>query len=253
MEKNLELESPLSNDWKDLYSSKTNCTTYFEKYVLSQLKNPLILCLDRLDRIFPYQEVAVGFLELLRVWYEKAQDSPIWQKLRLVLSYSSEVYIQLDNKSSPFNVGFLIKLPEFTQAQVQQLARLHKVNLTESEIQLLMELENGHPYLVEQALSHLKIEESSSLEEILQIAATEAGIYCDHLRYLLSLISERPKLLEAYRKIIAATNPIRLNSFQTYQLHSIGLVYIERDGCCRPFCNLYRQYFIEQINLLNSN
>ncbi len=87
----------------------------------------------------------------------------------------------------------------------------------------------------------------SPLEEILRVAATEAGIYRNHLRHLLRLISQRSELLEADKKVIAATSPIRLNPFQPYQLHSMGLVHLPKNDVT-PRCNLYRQYFLDQLN-----
>ena len=244
----LGLENRLADYWHEEFStSKVNCQNYFESYLLAKIESPLVLCLDEVERIFPYQEVAAEFLTLLRAWHEEAKVRESWKRLRLLIAHSTEVYIRLDINSSPFNVGLPIELPEFSQEQVQQLAQLHEVNLTESKVKQLMDLVNGHPYLVEQTLSHLKTYRETSLKEILQKAATEAGIYRNHLLHLLRLLRKRPELSEMYKKVIAATSPIRLGSFQAYKLHSMGLVHLQENNVT-PRCNLYQQYFIERLD-----
>ena len=247
VQKTLGLANKLANHWEDNCTPKTNCKDYFEKYLLPQTNSPLVLCLDEVDRIFPYQKVATEFLGMLRAWHEQAKVIQIWKRLRLIIAHSTEVYIKLNINSSPFNIGELIELKDFNEEQFNYLAQLHKVNLTEIEVKQIMDLVNGHPHLVTQTIEYLKTNTSTSLEEILLTATTEAGIYRDHLRHLLRLIHQRSELLEAYRQVVTAAHPIRLDSFQAYKLHSMGLVHREMNAV-KPSCNLYRQYFIAQIN-----
>ena len=64
---------------------------------------------------------------LLRGWYESAKQvdriGKIWQKLRLMVVHSTEVYPSLDTNHSPFNVGIAIDLPEFNLQQVENIAK----------------------------------------------------------------------------------------------------------------------------------
>jgi hypothetical protein len=63
------------------------------------------------------------------------------QKLRLVVVYSTEEYVDLDINRSPFNIGLPLHLPEFTQPQVQDLAQRHGLNWSSGkEVTALMEL-----------------------------------------------------------------------------------------------------------------
>ena len=245
----LGLENQLKKYWNEQFSTpKINCNQYFEKYILAQVNSSLILCLDELDRVFPYQEVASEFLGLLRAWHEQAKFRPIWKKLRLVIVHSTEVYIPLNINSSPFNVGFLIELSEFNQQQIQQLAKLHSVECSESELQQLIDLVGGHPYLIEQAFSHLKINGNSSLQKLLQTSATEAGIYHNYLQNLWRMLRQQGDLAEALRKILMATNPVRLEVEQARQLYRMGLVYLQGNDV-KLRCNLYRQYFSERLGV----
>jgi hypothetical protein len=88
----------------------------------------------------------------LRSWYEETKDISVWQKLRVVMAHAVEVYIPLPTHRSPFNVGLAIELPSFSQEQVQDLAERHELQLTKSELQQLMKLTGGFPYLIRLAL-----------------------------------------------------------------------------------------------------
>lgn len=245
----LGLENQLEKYWNERFSTpKMNCTQYFEKYILAQANSSIVLCLDEVDRVFPYEEVASEFLGLLRAWHEQAKTRSVWKKLRLVIVHSTEVYIRLNINSSPFNVGFPIELPEFNQQQIQQLAKLHSVECSESELKQLIDLVGGHPYLVEQAFSHLKINGNSSLEKLLQTSATEAGIYHNYLQHLWRMLRQQGDLLEALKKILMANNPVRLEVEQARQLYRMGLVYLQGNDVTLR-CNLYRQYFGEALGV----
>ncbi len=98
------------------------------------------------------------------------------------MAYSTEVYIPLNIHQSPFNVGEEIDLPEFSEEQVQNYAEQHQLNWNNSQVKQLRNMVGGHPFLVQQALSHLKSPQHTTVEQFLQAAPTEAGIYRNHLR-----------------------------------------------------------------------
>ncbi|HBB36182.1 MAG TPA: molecular chaperone Tir, partial [Cyanobacteria bacterium UBA9273] len=163
--------------------------------------------------------------------------------------HSTEVYIPLNINESPFNVGLPIELPEFTLSQVQELARQHGQNWSQSLVEQLMAMVGGHPYLVEQAFSHYQINSHDSLAQLLQAAATDAGIYANHLRHLWRILQQYPDLAEALGQVVEADSPVRLESLQAYKLHSMGLVK-KQGNEVRLSCNLYRQYFREHLGEL---
>ncbi|NER95233.1 MAG: molecular chaperone Tir, partial [Symploca sp. SIO1B1] len=149
----MELPNRIADYWdEEMFTSKVNSTDYFQEYLLVQADTPLVLCLDEVERVFPYPEVATEFLGLLRYWHELARINPIWERLRLVMAYAREVYITLNINKSPFNVGLPIELPEFTSEQVQELAQRHGLDLNLEQVQQLIEMVGRRPYLVEQAI-----------------------------------------------------------------------------------------------------
>ncbi|NET04686.1 MAG: molecular chaperone Tir [Symploca sp. SIO2B6] len=246
----LELENKLTYYWdREFSTSKVNCTIYFEKYLLAQNNKPLVLCLDEVERVFDKREVAGDFFGLLRAWHEQGRVSTIWKRLRLVVAHSTEVYIPLHINESPFNVGVSIELPEFTLEQVRYLGQLHDLDWTDAQVKQLMDIVGGHPHLVEQAFSHLKVNKNISLEQLLETAATEEGLYSSHLRRLWRVIEQQTELLEALKKVVATDTTDTLVSLEpilAYRLHSMGLVDWKGNKVMTR-CNLYRQYFKNRI------
>ena len=143
--------------WQDVPGDAMEKSDEYLEELLLRVKSPVLLVLDEVDRVFPYTEVAVAFLGLLRAWREKGVTEDPWTKLRMVLVYSTEVYVQMPVSVSPFNVGFPVELEEFTPAQVLDLAGRHGLSewREEMEVRLLRGLVGGHPYLVRLALYHL--------------------------------------------------------------------------------------------------
>ena len=253
------LDNKLQDYWdEDFSSSKVNCTDYFEKYLLAQIENPLVLCLDPVERVFPYGEVSEVFFSLLRIWHENAKVQEIWKKLRLIIVHSTEVYADLDINPSPFeNVRSPVKLPGFTQAQVEKLAANQRLNLTPDKVNKLMALVGGYPSLIQQAFSYIKnygkmSSEEQFLEELLRNAPTEAGIYSEHLRGLLDRLQKYPELLEAFKKVLTEENAVRLEWMQAYKLEGMGLVEMQGNDC-RVRYDLYRRYFSDRLGMKNDN
>jgi RNAse (barnase) inhibitor barstar len=241
----LQLESTLDEYWDEDMGSKVSCTIYFEGYVLEKIKNSLILGLNEVNRVFEYPEIAEEFFSLLRSWYEQARTRKIWQKLRLVLTYSTEVYIPLQLNQSPFNVGLPLKLPLFTSQQVMTLAHRYGLEWTSTQNKQLMEMVGGHPYLVQLAFYYMCRREVM-LKQLLQEAATESGIYSDSLRRLLAVLQAEPALENAYKQVISSEHPLKLASLLAYKLDSLGLINLHGD-LVTASCELYRLYFQNQL------
>ncbi len=243
----LGMPNRLAEYWDEQFStSKMNCTHYFERYLLAASDGPFVLCLDEVERLFPYDKVASDFFGLLRAWHEQAKTRNIWKKLRLVVVHSTEVYVPLKVNESPFNVGVPIELPELTPEQVQNLARHYGLFWDLAQVKQLMDMVGGHPYLVQQAFHHLKINTSMTLEQLLQSAATEAGIYANYLRRYWCIIQQHSDLTEALKTVVTTTETVRLEPSQAYKLNSMGLVHLSGNEVTIG-CNLYRQYFCHRF------
>jgi AAA-like domain len=238
----LKLENKLKDYWDtEILGSNGNCTAYFEEYLLEEIDCPVVLGLDEVDRVFPHIEVIEDFLGMLRSWHEQGKISPIWKQLRLVMAHSTEVYIPLDMNQSPFNAGVPVELQEFDAKQVRELACLHNLNWTDIQLEKLMRMVGGHPYLARLAMYQVSCGKVT-LEKLLQEAPTEAGIYSNHLRRQLEILQQAPELALALKNVVTSPEPVELDSMQIYKLHSMGLVE-RQDNHVIPRCNLYREYF----------
>ena len=244
----LHIPNQLDDYWDEIFGSKVNCKDYFEKYLLPQIDTPLVLGLDEIDRVFQYPDIAEDFLGLLRAWHEESKRRDIWKKLRLIVVHSTEVYIPMNINQSPFNVGLPVDLPEFNAGQIQDLAARHNLQWSEAEVEKLMAIVGGHPYLVRVALYHIS-RCDMMLNELKESAIADAGIYSDHLRRQLWNLEEYPELAQGMREVATADSPVQLKAMQAFKLDSLGLVKLQGNECV-PRCELYRQYFRSHLSAI---
>ena len=162
----LGLEDRLAAVWKEIYSGSYNATAYFQDYLLKELEQPLVLALDNTDLVFEHESIAADFCKLLRNWHDlprrSDRHSPTWQKLRLIIVHATEIYGALDINASPLaGVGVLIDLPEFSFEQVQNLVQRYGLLWEPAEIQALIDVVGGHPYLVQLGLEQIRHQQVS--------------------------------------------------------------------------------------------
>ncbi|HLO86437.1 MAG TPA: AAA-like domain-containing protein [Nostocaceae cyanobacterium] len=237
----LEISPNLDDYWDEEIGSKLSCSFYFKNYLLKQIKESLVLAFNEIDQIFEYPELAREFFPMLRSWYEEARTDTDWQKLRLVVVYSTEEYVALDINRSPFNIGLPLNLPEFTQSQVKDLAQRHGLNWSDQEVMALMELVGGHPSLVRIALYYI-CTQGITLNELLQESIASNSIFHNHLWRQWITLQNNPQLVKAMQTIITSEKGCSIDPIQAYKLESQGLIY--HDGKqIKPRCELYRAYF----------
>jgi hypothetical protein len=234
-----------TDDWDEIFGANSNCDEFFEKYLLNDDDDrPLTIAIENLDRIFLHEVIEVDFCGLLRGWHEQGKHDKRWGKLRLVLAYSMESFTTKDINQSPFNVGTPIDLDEFTIAQVQELAALH--GLSPSQIEPILELIGGHPYLVRLAFYNLA-SGATSAEQILQSAATDVGLFSKHLTTRLAKLEKDVELSAILRSLVNSPQPIRFDLATTAKLDGMGLILRTETGV-KIRNELYRRYFQNRLS-----
>ncbi|MBD2091565.1 AAA-like domain-containing protein [Microcoleus sp. FACHB-1515] len=241
----LDVEPRLDEHWDDEIGSKLSCTFYLKNYLLKQIDSPIVLLFNEIDRFFEHPEFAQEFFPLLRSWYEDARRNVNLQKLRLVVIYSTEEYVSLNINQSPFNVGLPLRLPEFTPQQVQDLVERHGLNWGVKEVEQLIALVGGHPALIRIALYHVCTQQIS-LEQVLQGAIENGGIFQNHLWHQWVNLQKNPSLVEALAVMLGDRPDVAINPIQTYKLESQGLIRREGEHTVAR-CELYRIYFKQQL------
>jgi hypothetical protein len=206
---------------------------------------PFVLAIDEADILFQ-AEFLYDFFGMLRSWHN-ARANPLkkktWKNMDLVLVTSTEPYLFIErDHESPFNVGEILGLSDFSLPQVQELNALHDAPLFADEVNGLYELLHGQPYLTRKAFYKLK--SGLTPEQVLDKASDDDGPFGDHLRnYFLRLLNH-PELAGALKQVAlgrGCSDP-RL----AYRLQGAGLVRSEA-GRIVPRCNLYALYFRERL------
>ncbi len=219
------------------------CTDYVRDQIIGRLKSPLVLAMDEVERMFD-TSYRSDFFGMLRAWHNKRANDIVWKKLDLALVTSTEPYEFIaDLNQSPFNVGEVIELHDFTFPQVVELNARHGKPLTPSNTQALMDLLNGHPYLTRKAL-YLVVTKQYSPLRLFSTAVKDDGPFGDHLRSHLFRLSSDEVLLGGFREIVLLNKSSNKNML--FRLRGAGLVKIDGDVVL-PRNKLYSDYFSKSL------
>ena len=224
----------------EFLSNKIICGKYFEECILNKLKKPLVLGFDESDLVIKYKDVSEDFFSMLRSWYEEAANKDIWKQIKLIITYSTEVNLDLPATQSPLNVGHGKILREFTEGEVLDLVKRHRLPWTGSEVSKLMKMVGGFPYLVRRALYDLSQNPKHTLDIFLKKATQDNGPYSDHLRRHLSILKRKPELENELTYIIKHKQAS--DYFCFIRLLAAGIVKGTQKNA-RPSIELYNIYF----------
>lgn len=249
--KGLDLPNKTEDYWEEISGGSYNCTEYFERYLLAQGTHPIVLALDNVDVVFNYPKIAANFFGMLRAWFESARydgmGSNLWQRIRLVVVYSTEVYVPLNIHQSPFNVGMFIELPPLSAEQIVILAERYQLRWSEQQATKLIERIGGNPYLVKLALDHCKDVSTNDVEALLHSISSLEGIYNEHLQRQFWALQPYEDLQVALARVMESSEPITLDLATMFKLEGMGLIRIVQRRAV-PACELYQEYFNGILN-----
>ena len=242
----LDLDDQVDEYWKRRLSNTQRCTRFMGKYLLPTLGQPLVLAMDEVETMFD-TTFRSNFFGMLRSWHNNRATKAIWKQLDLALVTSTEPYQLIDNlNQSPFNVGQIIDLTDFEASQVAELNERHNRILSSAELQKLMALTNGHPYLVRKALYLISSATMSALDLFAQ-SVNERGPFGDHLRYHLFRMYDKPELVQGFLQVARTHTCADERIF--FKLRGAGLVRRSDSGLeVVPRCQLYEQYFQQHLS-----
>jgi len=237
----LDISTPAS------ITSPWRCTRYVGRQILSHLEQPCVLALDNAESLFDttYRN---AFFSMLRSWHNNRADKKKWRQLDLVVVTSTDPYYYIEDlHQSPFNVGEVIELQDFTSTQVADLNQRHHAPLTAKEEQQLMKLVHGHPYLVRRAL-YLLASQRITPADLFAHATNERGPFGDHLRALLLLLHTYDETLRAaMQQVVHKHNCPDEALF--FRLRGAGLVRREQEQeAVVPRCPLYADFLRKHLN-----
>ncbi len=240
----LDLNSDIvESTWESRLSSGRKLTKLIERDVLPNIEAPVILVLDEVDRLL-LTDYHADFFGLLRSWHNLRSRRAVWERFGLLMAISTEPYLLInDLQQSPFNVGMMLYLQDFNATQISELNALYEAPVKENELQSLLHLLAGHPYLTRIGL-YTMVKDQLSFAQLKDIAVREQSPFIAHLRYQQQMLLSDPELQEGLVRVMK--NKQCQNDMVQYRLLKAGL--IKSDGhevICR--CDLYHQYFAQVL------
>jgi hypothetical protein len=241
----LGMKNRVDEYWDSPLNRYKRCTSYVEDYLLADIDGSLVLAIDEADSILD-TDFRSDFFGMLRAWHNNRARSQTWKRLDLALVISTEPYQLIENLyQSPFNVGEVIELADFTPEQITDLNRRHGTPLNPEQERQLIRLLGGHPYLVRRAL-YLIAKQLISTSDLFTLANGDRGPFGDHLRYHVFRLRGKEDLIEGLREVLR--HHTCEDKLIFFRLRGAGLVHEERNEIL-PRCKLYTDYFAEHLNV----
>jgi serine/threonine protein kinase len=240
----LRIPEAIDQYWHGRRTNIVKCSRYLSEHVIPTLKGSFILAMDEVERMLtcPFR---ANFFGMLRTWHNSRVYDESFARMTLFLSSSTDPYLLIDNPhQSPFNVATLVPLQDFTTEEVCELNRRHNSPLNQAQLNQLMDLVNGHPFLTRLALYQLALGKID-MPTLLVQAAEDIGPFGDHLRHYLRRVLQRPELKRALIRIRHDHTWEETPVF--YRLKEAGLIEKQEDRVVLRN-NLYARYFKECLN-----
>lgn len=226
--------------WHDSLGAKDNLTYFIEDALLADGEITYQFIFDEADRVFtkPYRD---DFFSTMRGWHNLRATNEDWQRVNIVIGHSTSpnLWIQ-DVNQSPFNVGHRIRLEDFNAVEVAELESAYGCSLGANDIDSLLDLVGGHPYLVRLVLYTLA-RNGWSYSRIKQLALDEDGPFAEHLHGLFWLLKDDNGISRALWEVIA--NGCCDQELHYQRLHAGGLIRGESRNAVQMRCQLYHEYF----------
>lgn len=240
----LGCEDETEKYWKLPLGQIQRTTNYFQKHILKSLDGPLLLAMDEVERMFdaPFRS---DFFSMLRSWHNNRATKPAWKNYTQTLVTSTEPYQFIaDLNQSPFNVGEVVELQDFSIEALRRLNFQHNSILNEYDLDEFYRLLAGHPYLSRKGL-YLLANRRIDFKELLDDACSDQGPFGDHLRNHLFRMHNQSDLKDAFLQVILSEKCEDENLF--FRLRGAGLVK-RMDHRVVPRNDLYADYFKRRLH-----
>jgi hypothetical protein len=226
--------------WSSPLGPKDKLSDFLLTEILENAELPILLIFDDVDRVFNH-EYRDDFFSLIRAWHNERAYEEQWSKLNIVLAYSTEAFLFIQNlNQSPFNVGLPIELKDFSDYEIEQMNAQHNRMVEPNQLASLIKLLGGHPYLLRMAFYTMATQRINVLE-LCRIAYNDDGPFAEHLSRYLRQLEDQEELRTAMQDILGK-NKCKNNAI-FYKLRASGLVLGHSPDAVKPRCGLYAQYF----------
>lgn len=212
------LASEFQAKWKEPIPVNAKGSECME-LILNSIDRSLVLILDQVDELI-HSPMRSDFFRMLRGWHNDRAGNELFKKLDIILSASTEPEaLAPSDESSPFNVAELITLENFSFEQLKQLALTFEKQLTVEDLEKIITLFNGHPYLSYRAIEFCQSNSSNELEA--EANKVFEGVFASYNRSLLSKV----KLSGLTNTIKNIPNNGKITDMSVvHKLYSLGLI-----------------------------
>jgi len=247
LERELQTTIKRKEVWNKMLGDADSLTEFMERAVLAGREKPVLVCLDEVDNVFnhAYRD---DFFGLLRGWHNRraTHTARNWNRFNLLIAHSTEPSLFIrDLSQSPFNVGTPLRLGDFERNEILWLNQRHACPLKGVEdVEHLIRLVGGHPYLVRQAFFSLSAN-GGSIAGLENAAADDTGPFGDHLRRLLWAMRANDRLRKSLKQVVIGKGCKNEDDFQ--RLRAAGLVDGVSRQTARPRCELYARYLKDHL------
>ncbi len=242
------LPPPARETWNPYIGANLNMEIFLRYQVLGSFDGPLIWALDEVDRLFTC-DFGSQIFGLFRAWYnERSLDAEgPWSRVTLAIAYATEAHLFVtDLNQSPFNVGTHLALGDFNRVEVAELNRRCGSPLPDQDsLERLFALIGGQPYLTRRALNELATR-GMTLDTLEMQAGRDEGVFGDHLRRLVTALSQDDALTQIVRSMLHGQPCPDAESF--YRLRSAGVLAGEWDAEITFRCSIYPTYLIRRLS-----
>ena len=237
----LDLETLPREVWDADCGANMNLGLYLRRHALRSVEGHLVWALDEVDRLFgcPFGSEVFG---LFRSWHNARALDPHgpWSRLTLAIAYSTEASLFItDLNQSPFNVGTRLGLHDFTLAQTAELNGRCGSPLNPTELARFYDLVGGQPYLTRRGLNELILRPDSAAQLEAE-SARDDGVFGEHLRRLLSVLSRSPDMTDVVRALLQGRPCASPEAF--FRLRASGVLSGASCAEARLRCRLYAEY-----------
>lgn len=244
----LELDVDPAASWDVPLGPGIKLERFIRREVLKRISEPIVWGMDEVDRLFavPFGSEVFG---LFRSWHNRRALEPEgpWNRFSLAIAYATEAHLFIqDLNQSPFNVGTRLELQDFSAENVMDLnARYGQPLKDQIEIDGLMKLVGGQPYLVRRVLNEI-VRENCGLREIAESASRDEGLLGDHLRRILVSLSQDQALTDVVKTMLKGNPCPDIESFA--RLRSAGIVTGNSFESASMRCGIYEDYLRRHLS-----
>ncbi len=216
----LELGTDLETFWQKRSRSSPagRWSRFFRQVLLEREKGQIVIFIDEVDAVLDLPFAADDFFDSIRGVYNRREVDQAFRRLTFcLLGVTAPSEVIRDRRRTPFNVGRVIRLEDFTPSEARALlpALADLSPDPEALLAAILEWTSGHPYMTQRicrALSE-KVEGAGSAGERVRSVAEELffGAPSDaNLRSaqneLLRAGSAIPEMLALYERLLTGSD-----------------------------------------------